>query len=173
MTTSSRITRRAALKGLAAAGLSVPFVFRHHVHAKPIETLNHASFGASGMALADLRSLSGSRNLRVVAIADVDETRAAEARRLFPDARFYPDWRQLLDRERDLHSANISTPDNMHAPITMRAMQQGLHVYTQKPLTQAEAAPDEQLSPRRVLHAPLASHVPLQPSSSRDLTVLH
>jgi predicted dehydrogenase len=25
----------------------------------------------------------------------------------------------------------------MHAPITMRAMQQGLHVYTQKPLTQA------------------------------------
>src|SRR5205823_12894414 len=28
------------------------------------------------------------------------------------------------------------TPDHMHAPITMRAMQQGLHVYTQKPLTQ-------------------------------------
>ncbi|HLW68782.1 MAG TPA: gfo/Idh/MocA family oxidoreductase, partial [Gemmataceae bacterium] len=28
-------------------------------------------------------------------------------------------------------------PDHMHAPITMRAMQQGLNVYTQKPLTQS------------------------------------
>ena len=31
---------------------------------------------------------------------------------------------------------NVSTPDHMHAPIAMRAMQQGLNVYSQKPLTQ-------------------------------------
>jgi predicted dehydrogenase len=42
----------------------------------------------------------------------------------------------LLDKEKDLNSANISTPDHMHAPITMRCIQRGLHVYTQKPLTQ-------------------------------------
>jgi predicted dehydrogenase len=134
--TTSRISRRAALKGMAAAGLAAPFVFRAHAHAKPSETLNHASFGAAGMALADLRSLSASRHVRVVAIADVDESRMAEARRLFPQAHFYQDWRQLLDRERDLQSANISTPDHMHAPITMRAIQRGINVYTQKPLTQ-------------------------------------
>src|SRR5205085_7826257 len=45
-------------------------------------------------------------------------------------------WRELLDTERNLDSANISTPDHMHAPITMRCMQAGIHVYTQKPLTQ-------------------------------------
>src|ERR1700682_1172188 len=44
--------------------------------------------------------------------------------------------RELLDKEKNLNSVNVSTPDHMHAPITMRAMQQGLHVYTQKPLTQ-------------------------------------
>src|SRR5437588_701604 len=40
------------------------------------------------------------------------------------------------DKEKGLHSVNVSTPDHMHGPITMRAMQQGLNVYTQKPLTQ-------------------------------------
>src|SRR5262249_43053607 len=42
---------------------------------------------------------------------------------------------QLLDRERELNSANVSTPDHMHAPITMRLLQRGVNVYTQKPLT--------------------------------------
>jgi hypothetical protein len=30
---------------------------------------------------------------------------------------------------------NVSTPDHMHAPIAMGALQRGLHVYCQKPLT--------------------------------------
>jgi predicted dehydrogenase len=74
--------------------------------------------------------------VRLVAVADVDLARAAEVRRRFPNARIYQDWRQLLDRERELNSANVSTPDHMHAPITMRLLQRGVHVYTQKPLTQ-------------------------------------
>lgn len=131
---SSRISRRSALKRLAATGLAVPFVFRAHA-ANPSETLYHASFGASGMALADLRSLTASKNLKLVAVAEVDLNRVGEVKKLFPEVKVYQDWRELLDKEKKLNSANISTPDHMHAPITMRAMQQGLHVYTQKPLT--------------------------------------
>lgn len=131
---SSRISRRSALKRLAATGLAAPFVFRAHA-ANPSETLYHASFGASGMALADLRSLTASKNLKLVAVAEVDLNRVGEVKKLFPDVKVYQDWRELLDKEKKLNSANISTPDHMHAPITMRAMQQGLHVYTQKPLT--------------------------------------
>ena len=136
MTTKSSLTRRAALKTMAAAGIAAPYVFRTHAHAAPSETLIHASFGASGMALSDIGSLTQSKNLRLVAVADVDLGRTAEVRKRFPNVRVYQDWRELLDKEKDLTSANISTPDHMHAPITMRCMQQGLHVYTQKPLTQ-------------------------------------
>jgi predicted dehydrogenase len=132
----THLSRRAALKSLAAAGLAAPFVFRHHATAAPSETLYHASFGANGMALSDIRSLTASRHVRLVAVAEVDLARAAEVRRLFPNARVYQDWRQLLDRERDINSANVSTPDHMHAPITMRLLQRGINVYTQKPLTQ-------------------------------------
>jgi predicted dehydrogenase len=132
--TSTRITRRRALRGLAA-GLAAPFVFRAHA-AAPSATLYHASFGANGMALSDIGSLSASKHLKLVAVAEVDLERAAEVKKRFPDVKVYQDWRELLDKEKHLNSANISTPDHMHAPITMRAMLQGLHVYTQKPLTQ-------------------------------------
>ena len=62
--------------------------------------------------------------------------RTGEVKKKFPDCQVYQDWRELLDKEKDLDSVNVSTPDHMHAPITMRAMHRGLHVYTQKPLTQ-------------------------------------
>ena len=129
------ISRRSALKGLAA-GAFAPFAIRTSAHAAPSDTLRHASFGASGMAGSDIGSLTASKNLKLVAVADVDLRRAEELKSRFPDVKIYQDWRELLDRERDLDSANISTPDHMHAPITMTALQRGLNVYTQKPLTQ-------------------------------------
>src|SRR5437870_7697014 len=133
---TSRVTRRTALKQIAAAGLAGPFVFRVHGQTVPSETVYHASFGASGMAASDINSLSTSKYLKLVAVADVDLKRTAEVKKRFPDVKIYQDWRELLDKEKNLNSVNVSTPDHMHAPITMRAMQQGLHVYTQKPLTQ-------------------------------------
>ena len=133
--TTLRMTRRSALKRLAAAGIAAPYVIRAHAAAAPSEILLHASFGASGMALGDIRSLTASKHVKLVAVADVDLSRTAEVVKLFPDVRVYQDWRELLDKEKTLDSVNVSTPDHMHAPITMRALQQGLHVYTQKPLT--------------------------------------
>jgi predicted dehydrogenase len=136
--TKTRITRRTALKSAVAAvgAIGLPAIYRAHAHAAPVDTLLHASFGASGMAASDIGSLTASKHLRLVAVADVDLNRTADIRKRFPNVRVYQDWRELLDKEKDLTSANISTPDHMHAPITMRCMQRGLHVYTQKPLTQ-------------------------------------
>ena len=131
-----RITRRTALK--TAATLAVPFVWRRHGHAAPSETVLHASFGADGMAEADINSLSQSKHLKLVAVAEVDANRKnlAALKKNWPDLRVYSDYRILLDKEKDLTSVNVSTPDHMHAPIAMRAMNRGLHVYGQKPLTQ-------------------------------------
>src|SRR5581483_687481 len=106
--TTSRITRRQALTGLAA-GLAAPFAFRLHA-AAPSETLYHASFGASGMAGADIGSLTASKHLKLVAVAEVDLSRAAEVRKRFPDVKVYQDWRELLDKEKGLNTVNVSTP---------------------------------------------------------------
>jgi predicted dehydrogenase len=133
---SSHVTRRSALKQWAGAGFAFPFVMRAHATAAPSETVYHASFGASGMAASDIDSLTASPYLKLVAVADVDLRNTNQIKKRFPDVKVYQDWRELLDKEKKLNSVNVSLPDHMHAPITMRAMQQGLHVYTQKPLTQ-------------------------------------
>jgi len=133
--TMSQITRRDAIRRLAAVGLAVPLTRRLHA-AAPSETVYHASFGASGMAGSDIGSLTDSKFLKLVAVAEVDLKRVAQIKERFPDVKVYQDWRELLDKEKNLNSVNVSTPDHMHAPITMSAMQRGLNVYTQKPLTQ-------------------------------------
>ncbi len=125
-----RITRRAALAGLAA-----PFVFRSFAHAAPSETLMHVSVGAGGMARADINSLTAGKNLKLVAVADVDSSKVGDLTTKFPDLKVYTDWREMFDKEK-FDSVNVSTPDHMHACPTMRAIKAGKHVYTQKPLTQ-------------------------------------
>jgi predicted dehydrogenase len=131
---TNMMTRRDAIKRLAAVGLAAPFARRLHA-APPSETVRHASIGASGMAGSDIGSLTASKHLKLVAVAEVDKRRLADVMNQFPDIKVYSDWRELLDKEKGLDSVNVSTPDHMHAPVTMSAMQRGLNVYTQKPLT--------------------------------------
>jgi len=129
------LSRRAFLKHAATAAITAPFL-SHRLLAEPASrTVRHASFGAGGMAWADLTQIANCPNVDIVAVCDVDLHRAAEARKRFPNARIYQDWRELLDREaKNIDSVNVSTPDHMHAPIGVSAMQLGKHVYGQKPL---------------------------------------
>src|SRR5262249_5316220 len=70
----------------------------------------------------------------IVALCDVDENRAAPVRRRFPRAKFYTDFRKLIDAK-GLDAVVIGTPDHTHAPATLRALKAGLHVYCEKALT--------------------------------------
>jgi hypothetical protein len=100
----------------------------------PSGTIFHASIGAGGMAASDLNSLAHHPFVKVVAVADVEIAKAENWKERFPGLRVYQDWRKLLEQEKELDSLNVSTPDHMHAPIAMSAMQLGRHVYVQKPL---------------------------------------
>ena len=128
-------SRRVFIQQLAAASVTAPSLVRAAMAQSPNSIVRHASFGCSGMAFADVQQLASHPAVKVVAGCDVDERRTAEFRKRFPEARIYNDFRELLDKEKDLQTVNVSTPDHMHAPIGMMAMQRGLHVYGQKPLT--------------------------------------
>ena len=47
----------------------------------------------------------------------------------------YADYREMLDKQKDIDAVVVGTPDHMHAMIALRAMQMKKHVYVQKPLT--------------------------------------
>ena len=135
-TSSRRFARRSFLKALGTAALAAPFVTRDLIARPPSNVLRHASFGAGGMAWSDLTELAKFKQLQLVAVADVDLNRTGEVKKMFPRARIYQDWRELLDKEgKQIDSVNVSTPDHMHAPIAMSALQLGKNVYCQKPLT--------------------------------------
>jgi len=52
-----------------------------------------------------------------------------------PDAKRYTDFREMLEKQKDIDGIVVATPDHLHATIAMAAMQLGKHVYVQKPLT--------------------------------------
>ncbi|CAN5572789.1 Gfo/Idh/MocA family oxidoreductase [soil metagenome] len=127
------MTRRTAIK-FASTAFAVPFVYRLHA-AAPSETLRHASAGSAGRALSDIKEMVANKNVKLVAVCDVDSEKLAKCKAEFPHINTYADWREMLDKEKGLDSIGVGTPDHMHAPIGVSAMNRGIHVYGQKPLT--------------------------------------
>jgi len=136
-------SRRSFLRTTAAtaAGLALPSLIPGKVFASsPNGKVRHAAIGCSNQAWSDLQVLAASGKIDVVALCDVDESMAAEARAAFPAAKFVQDWRVLLGEMADqFDSVNITVPDHMHASMALQAMRQGKHVYCQKPLTRTIA----------------------------------
>ena len=72
----------------------------------------------------------------IVAVADICEARRARAQEALPHARIYADYQALLEKESSqLDFVDISTPPCDHAKIAHAALDRGLHVLCEKPLT--------------------------------------
>ncbi len=122
---------------MAAAGF---FIVPRHVLGRgfiaPSDKLNLAGIGVGGMGESGLNEFSKSPKVTVTALCDVSDKAAAGSRKKFPNAPYYKDFREMLDKEKNnIDACYIATPDNTHAVATIAAMQLGKHVYTQKPLT--------------------------------------
>lgn len=46
----------------------------------------------------------------------------------------YADFRELLEKEKDVNSVKVMTPDHLHATVAVAAMRKGKHVLLHKPL---------------------------------------
>ena len=133
-------SRRGFIKraGAASAFMIVPrAVLGGENYIAPSDKLNIAAVGAGGKGRSDIQSVA---HENIYAICDMDDGRLADTLQqefatAFRDkAKTYRDYREMLDNEPEIDAVLISTPDHMHAPIAMHAMNMGKHVYVQKPL---------------------------------------
>ena len=66
-------------------------------------------------------------------VADVDEPRAAAARRALGFRRATSDWRSLI-ADPDVDIVDVCTPNHLHREMVLTALAAGKHVYCEKPL---------------------------------------
>ncbi len=136
----SKLSRRNFLKNSAVAATGFMILPRHVLGGKgytaPSDKLLVAGIGAGGKGQSDLANFYKSGKAEIAFLCDVDDRMSATSRKNFPKAKYYKDWRELLDKEhKNFDAASVSTPDHTHAVAAMGAMQLGKHVYVQKPLT--------------------------------------
>jgi len=132
---SSGTTRRNFLRGTAAAIAAFEIVPAHVLavdgKTPPSGKLNIAGVGVGGMGRNNLKKMSAEN---IVALCDVDTEYAAKTFKDHPKAVVFNDFREMLDKQKDIDAVLIATPDHLHATVAMACMRNGKHVYVQKPM---------------------------------------
>ena len=135
-----------AAAGTAALALAGPGLAAAR-RLSPSDRVNVAVIGAGGKGADNMLRLL-SQN--VVATVDVDYEHVRKSlvdktgnvpaykqplKDAYDKAARFDDYRRMFDAQKDLDAVLIATPDHHHAVAARMAMERGLHVYVQKPLT--------------------------------------
>jgi predicted dehydrogenase len=130
-------SRRHFLRSVSAAGGAALSALGWSRVLGANDRLRLASVGVGGKGWDDVTSIAASPRVEVVALCDVDEAppHLGQATVKYPHAQRFTDWRRLFERAEAFDAVSVSTPDHMHAPVALAAMQLGKHVFCQKPLT--------------------------------------
>jgi predicted dehydrogenase len=104
---------------------------------KKLETLSVGVIGL-GMGRHHLMGYHGYARSRAVAICDISTERLAQfaAECSIPQERCFTDHRKMLAAAGDLglHAVSVALPNALHAPVSIDALNAGLHVMCEKPM---------------------------------------
>lgn len=89
-----------------------------------------ALIGAGWIAAQHVATLERLDGVEVVAVCDIDEARA---RALAGRAKTYTDWRTLISTETP-DALFVCVPPLAHREVAVAALEQGIHVYLEKPI---------------------------------------
>jgi predicted dehydrogenase len=99
-------------------------------------------FWAEGFHLPGLASRG---DIELAALCGQDTAHAQSVADKFAIPRVYADWREMIAREK-LDGIAITTPNRLHHPITLGALDAGLHVVCENPLAMNAAEAREMLA---------------------------
>lgn len=132
--------KRRAFLSIMTQVLASRAIFPSFAIGKPGPSANsklNIAFIGSGGWIARQPYEQGCKEENLVAFCDVDRDHCAENMKNWRTTQpFFEDFRVMLDKmHKEIDAVVVSTPDHTHFPATLAAMERGIHVYTQKPLT--------------------------------------
>ncbi len=131
LASSPSLSRRRFLGGALAASTSMALGANLLRAANGPEPLR---VGGIGSGVGDVGQIAHGNIIH--ALCDIDSRRAAGNRRNHPNARFFYDFREMFSEMADeIDVVTISTPDHSHFPAALAAMQLGIPVFVQKPVS--------------------------------------
>jgi predicted dehydrogenase len=101
-----------------------------------------------GMGRAHARGYQSHPESELVALCDVDGKRLQEAATELGVQQTYTDAIRMF-REAGLDAVSIATPNKFHAPLTIAALEQGLHVLCEKPMARTVSEAERMLAAAR------------------------
>lgn len=97
------------------------------------EKIRYGIIGAGGCGRGKhLTSYSQMPDVQIVAVCDIIPERANAAADEFNAEASYTDYREML-REEKLDLVSVATPNHVHAPAAIAALEAGCHVHCEKP----------------------------------------
>ena len=92
--------------------------------------------GAGGISHAHAENLKKVPGVELVCAADVSEKGLANFKEKQGVARTYADYKEMLLKEKGhLDAISVCTPNGLHAPNSIAALEAGLHVIVEKPMS--------------------------------------
>lgn len=136
-------TRREFLKKTVTAGAGAAFSFStaasysRIIGANDRINLGFAGVRSRGRALIGSAVNAGGRSAQIHSLCDVDSRALARLAQSVSDAgggapKVGADFRNMIE-DREIDAVVIATPDHTHTPFSIYALQQGKHVYVEKP----------------------------------------
>lgn len=97
-----------------------------------IPVVQTAVIGVRGVGKGHIQNLRQHPHAVLAAVADLDEDMANQAVE-GTQAKIYTDYRRMIEAV-SLDAVVIATPHHLHAPMTLFALEAGLHVLVEKPI---------------------------------------
>lgn len=79
-----------------------------------------------------LPEYGGMEQVEIVAVCDINEERAQELAAIY-GAKVYTDYKEMLESEQT-DAVSVCTPNYLHAPVSIAALEAGNHVLCEKPM---------------------------------------
>jgi len=101
-----------------------------------MEPIRIGVIGVGQIAKHHLETYAGIEGANVVAAADINAEELARVAERFGIPRTYTDFRQLL-ADPTIEAVDVCLHNNLHAPVTVAALEAGKNVYCEKPMAGA------------------------------------